>query len=197
MLFWDSNNDIFFAILIFLKQKQPFFTPRCFSPYRIVTNPYTRFFFFPKNFPSDLRLAAGAFVLPKNDVLWEKDNFPRLAACRRRLFLSKKTFSAKKYIFCLFVFFFLTFLAFLQQTQHFFTPLCSSPYTNVTNPYTPNIKLCQLFFNNFILYGFCYISIFRLCPPYRNMTSPYEPKKHQLGPTLLNWRLNRVVFVNP
>ena len=24
---------------------------------------------------------------------------------------------------------------------------------------------------------FAYISIFRLCPPYRNMTSPYEPKK--------------------
>ena len=115
------------------------------------------------------RLAAGGFFGPKNTFLWEKNNFPRLAACRRRLFFwSKITFWAKNYIFKSKIAFwdqndislfkncaFFAILACLKQKQPFFTPRCSSPYRIVTNPYTPNIELCQLFFNTFILYGFC------------------------------------------
>ena len=102
--------------------------------------------------------------------------FLRLAYCRRRLFFlvnnvifGRKPFSSAGGLpQALFFFFFkndvlgknwvkklsfLTFLAFLAQKQPFFTPLCSSPYRIVTNPYTRNIELCQLFFKPFVLYG--------------------------------------------
>ena len=42
------------------------------------------------------RLAAGAFFWAQIAFLQEKDNFPRLAACRRRFFLPKMTVSVEK-----------------------------------------------------------------------------------------------------
>ena len=59
--------------------------------------------FRPIFFPSDWRLAAGAFFLVKNDILWEKNNFPQLAACRRRFFCHKIAF----FCCCFFCFCFL------------------------------------------------------------------------------------------
>ena len=111
--------------------------------------------------------------LMKNDI---KTLSLRLAACRRRFFLVKNDVLGKKCHFGLKKSCFFAILAFLKQKQPFFTPRCSSPYRIVTNPYTLNIKLCQLFFKTFVLYGWAIDFNFCLCPPYRIMTSPYEPK---------------------
>ena len=73
-------------------------------------------------FPSNWRLAAGAFFCSKIMFLGEKDNFPRPAACRRRLFLPKNDqnhFPPAGLLPQAPFFFFLTKIAFLWEKYHF------------------------------------------------------------------------------
>ena len=54
-----------------------------------------------------------------------------------------------------FIFFCSAIPCFSKAKTAFFHTSVLLPYRIVTNPYTPNIELCQLFFKTFILYGFC------------------------------------------
>ena len=132
-------------------------------------------------FPSAGGVPQAPFFRPK----MTETIFLRLEACRRRLFFGQKWhfgrkshfwaqkshfFAQKRHFFTKNIIFasknsvFLPFLAFLKQKQPFFTPRCSSPYRIVTNPYTLNIELCQLFFNTFVLYGRAIDFHFRAVP---------------------------------
>ena len=114
-------------------------------------------------------------------------HFPRLAACRRRLFLPKITSLHQKLFSGLKKrrFFFghsLPFLAFLKQKQTF-GHLSAHPPIGLSPISIPSSSNSINFFSTPLFYmAEPSISILGLCPPYRILTTPYSLK---IGPHAL------------
>ena len=62
-----------------------------------------------------------------------------------------------------------------KAKTNFLAHLCSSRHRILTNLFSINIGFDQLFSTPSFYMAEPYMSIFRLCPPYRNLTSPVGP----------------------